>query len=91
MDLINLDSILLKRNELVKPIDKFRHLGVEGQPHGLLVENCLITKDFLENRTDKITVAYLVSITEVISGCQLITIFRVATGKSVCLCVSFTY
>lgn len=48
-NLIDLDSILQKGDELLKSFNEFRYLGVEDLPHGFLI-------DFRENRTGKITV-----------------------------------
>ena len=47
------------------------YLGVDDFPHEFLIENGLISVDFLENKTGEITVGvYFVSITEIISSCQ---------------------
>lgn len=63
-NLIDLDSISQKGDELLKSFNEFRYLGVEDLPNGFLI-------DFLENRTGKITVgAYLVYLIEIVSSCQ---------------------
>ena len=69
-DLIDLDSILQKGDELFKSINEFKYLGVEDLPNGFLIENCLIDVIVLEDRSGEITAgAYLVSITGIISSC----------------------
>ena len=70
-DLLDLDTILQKGNELFKSLHKFRCLGVDDLLHGFVIKTCFITADFLENRTGEITgVIYFVSITEIISSCH---------------------
>ena len=70
-NLLDLDSFLQKRGNLVKCIITFRYVGVEDLPHAFLIEHCLINVDFLENRTRSITAGeYLESINEIISSCK---------------------
>ena len=70
-ELIDLDSILQKRDESFKFINRFRNLVVEVLPQRFLIENCLIDIEFLENRLGQITAgAYYISITKIISSCQ---------------------
>ena len=70
-NLLDLDSFLEKRGNLVKYIITFRYVGVEDLPHEFLIEHCLINVDFLDNRTGPITAGvYLESINEMISSCK---------------------
>ena len=66
-DLMDLDSISQKGDELFKSISKFKCIGVEDLPHAFSIETCSICVDFLENSTGEITAdKYLVSIMEII-------------------------
>ena len=77
-ELIDLDSISQKGDKIFKSINKFSYLGVEDVPQvfdrkWVFGRKSLIHVDFPENRTRKRTeIAYLVSITEVISSSQQI-------------------
>ena len=72
-DIFDLYSILGKGDQLLKFIGKFRYLGMEDLLQEFLVENSFLNVEFLENNTGKITAkAYLISISEIVSGFQQI-------------------
>ena len=67
------DCILGKGDQLFKFIGKFKFLGVEDLPQELMIENCLINVELLENKTGEITAgAYLLSIAEIVNSARQI-------------------
>ena len=64
----DLDYILSEGNQLFKPIERFRYLGIGGLPKEFLIENSSINLEFLEDKTWEITAgAYLISISEIVN------------------------
>ena len=67
-DKYDLDYILSEGNQLFKPIERFRYLGIGGLPKEFLIENSSINLEFLEDKTWEITAgAYLISISEIVN------------------------
>ena len=53
-------------DQLFNFICKFRHFGMEGLPKEILLENCSINVEFLEDEIGEITAReYLLSIAEI--------------------------
>ena len=64
----NLDCILQKVNVLFKSLHNYRYLGIEDLSQEVFIENSSINVEFLNTRTEEITVgAYLLSINEIVS------------------------
>ena len=72
-DSFHLDCILQIEDLLFKSLNNYRFLGMEDLPQEFFIENLSINVEFPNNRTGEITSgAYLVSITKILSDCQLI-------------------
>ena len=69
----HMDCILQKGDHFLDSRNNYRYLGMEDLLQEFFLENSAINIEFLDNRTAEITAGKcLVSITEIVSDCQLI-------------------